>query len=86
MRTYSLSVLLASILFTGISYSQEETVAPKYSNEFLALGVGADALGLANSMVAQSRSVNSTYWNQSGKSDPIMSPGLCALDQDARVL
>jgi len=51
---------------SGIVHSQEETIAPKYSNEFLALGVGADALGLANSMVAQTNSVNSVYWNPAG--------------------
>jgi hypothetical protein len=50
--------------------SQEESpadkVAPKYSNEFLAIGIGADALGLANSVVAQTNSVNSGYWNPAG--------------------
>lgn len=52
-----------SVMF---SYSQDETVAPKYSNEFLSIGIGADALGLGNSVVAQTGSVTSGYWNPAG--------------------
>ena len=37
--------------------------APKYSNEFLAIGVGARALGLSNACVASSTDVTSGYWN-----------------------
>lgn len=46
--------------------SPTETVAPKYSNEFLAIGVGADALGQGNAVVAQSDNVSSGYWNPAG--------------------
>ena len=65
-------VLLCSALFSlQYSVAQEaseltNTVAPKYSNEFLAIGIGGDALGLANSVVAQTSSVNSGYWNPAG--------------------
>lgn len=52
-------------LFFGNVFSQSD-VAPKYSNEFLAIGVGADALGLGNAVVAQSNSVTSSYWNPAG--------------------
>jgi hypothetical protein len=42
-------VVLSSSQFTW-SQTEEpnltETIAPKYSNEFLAIGIGADALGL----------------------------------------
>lgn len=41
-------------------------IAPKYSNEFLAIGVGADALGLGNAVVAQTEGVMSGYWNPAG--------------------
>jgi hypothetical protein len=58
------TALFTIFLFTA--YSQESTVAPKYSNEFLAIGVGADALGLGNAMVAQTNDVNSGYWNPAG--------------------
>jgi hypothetical protein len=44
----------------------DKTLAPKYSNEFLSIGVGADALGMANAVVAQTNNVNSGYWNPAG--------------------
>lgn len=47
------------VFFTNISYSQ----SVKYSNEFLAIGVGARALSMSNSVVASS---NFAYWNPSG--------------------
>ena len=40
--------------------------APKYSNEFLAIGVGARALGMSGSVVASTSSAYSTYWNPAG--------------------
>lgn len=38
-------------------------VAPKYSNEFLSIGVGARAFSMANSTVSSVKGVNSIYWN-----------------------
>jgi hypothetical protein len=55
-----LSILLS--LFTIIVWAQ----APKYSNEFMNIGVGAQALGMSNSVVASVRGVTSGYWNPSG--------------------
>jgi len=46
--------------------SLTNAIAPKYSNEFLAIGVGADALGLGNAVVAQTGGVMSGYWNPAG--------------------
>jgi hypothetical protein len=40
--------------------------APKYSNEFLAIGVGARALGMGNTGVASVGDVTSGYWNPAG--------------------
>ncbi|MCI5056503.1 MAG: PorV/PorQ family protein [Flavobacteriales bacterium] len=40
--------------------------ARKYSNEFLAIGVGARSLGLSNSVVATTNDVTSGYWNPAG--------------------
>jgi hypothetical protein len=63
---------MKNLLMVAFSFSltilsaQEETIAPKYSNEFLSIGVGADALGLGNSVVAQTGSVTSGYWNPAG--------------------
>lgn len=38
----------------------------KYSNEFLSIGVGANALGLGNAVVANTADVTSGYWNPAG--------------------
>lgn len=43
--------------------------APKYSNEFLALGVGARSLAMANANVASINDVYATYWNPSALSN-----------------
>lgn len=40
--------------------------APKYSNEFLAIGIGARALGMSNSVVSITDDVTSGYWNPAG--------------------
>jgi hypothetical protein len=70
MRTNWLFTAFVLALTFSISFAQEEspseTVAPKYSNEFLSIGVGADALGQANAVVAQSDNVSSGYWNPAG--------------------
>ena len=70
MITTRLGSLCASLLFATSIFAQGDpvtsTVAPKYSNEFLAIGLGAEALGLANAVVAQTGNVNSGYWNPAG--------------------
>jgi len=48
--------------------AQDQTIAPKYSNEFLQIGVGAEALGRSNSIIASTQGVNSVYWNPAGLS------------------
>jgi len=40
--------------------------APKFSNEFLSIGVGARALGMSNSYVTTVNDVTSGYWNPAG--------------------
>lgn len=40
--------------------------APKYSNEFLSIGVGARALGLANAYTALANDGTAGYWNPAG--------------------
>lgn len=69
MKSHLITLCVLSILLvTNLTAQESEdgTVAPKYSNEFLSIGIGADALGLANSVVAQTGSVNSGYWNPAG--------------------
>jgi len=59
-------VLFVTVLFAFNSVAQDGTVAPKYSNEFLNIGVGADALGMGNAVVANTQSSMSGYWNPAG--------------------
>ncbi len=40
--------------------------APKYSNEFLAIGVGGRSLGMSNACVSSIEDVTSGYWNPAG--------------------
>lgn len=58
--------LLVILLLGTYTLQAQSSVAPKYSNEFLAIGIGADALGLSNAVVAQTSGVNSGYWNPAG--------------------
>ena len=63
-------LLLAALIImysTTCLYSQDKT--PKYSNEFLNLGVGARAMGMANTQVAITDDVTSSYWNPAGLTD-----------------
>ncbi len=48
------------------SIAQNSNLTPKYSNEFLNIGVGADASGSGNAVVAQTEGVYSGYWNPAG--------------------
>ena len=58
-------ILLSFILLSLITYTVKAQ-APKYSNEFLSIGVGARALGMSNSVIASSNDVYSSYWNPAG--------------------
>jgi len=64
------SFALAGMVMLGYStYSQdvgERDLTPKYSNDFLSIGVGARALGMSNSQAAISGDVTSVYWNPAG--------------------
>lgn len=67
MKTSKALLFIASAAISYQSIAQPESaVAPKYSNEFLAIGVGADALGMGNAVVASTGNVNSGYWNPAG--------------------
>lgn len=61
-------VLILTIQFYFIPvYGQDRT--PKYSNEFLSIGVGARALGMANAQVGLAEDVTAAYWNPAGLTD-----------------
>lgn len=56
---------ISILLLLGVFSLQAQTTK-KYSNEFLNIGVGADAFGQSNAVVASSSDVNSGYWNPAG--------------------
>lgn len=68
MKAYAILSLLFIIIFPLLSFSQSE-IAPKYSNEFLQIGVGANALGMSNAVVAKTNNINAGYWNPAGLTD-----------------
>ncbi|MGZ5304300.1 MAG: putative type IX sorting system protein PorV2 [Bacteroidia bacterium] len=57
---------LLLVAFTAICSLKAEAQAPKYSNEFLNVGVGARALGMSNSYVVSANDVTAGYWNPAG--------------------
>ncbi|HVD99139.1 MAG TPA: PorV/PorQ family protein [Cytophagaceae bacterium] len=64
MKKYFLLFIIWSSCAIGLVYAQ--TTAPKYSNEFLNIGVGARALGMSNVQVASVNDVTAAYWNPAG--------------------
>ena len=66
-NTLAHRVLLFTVAYMALfnaTYAQSD--APKYSNEFLAIGVGARALGMGNAYTAAVNDVTSGYWNPAG--------------------
>lgn len=63
MSVRSAAAAMVLVCFTGISWAQD---APKYSNEFLAIGVGARALGMGSAYTSVVNDVTSGYWNPAG--------------------
>src|SRR5690554_7199722 len=66
MKNHLLILSFTLTLLSGALFSQDGSVAPKYSNEFLQIGVGARSLGMGNAMVAGVNDVTSVYWNPAG--------------------
>lgn len=54
------------IIFVFTFWQSSFAQSPKYSNEFLAIGVGARALGMSNAQVSSVNDVTSAYWNPAG--------------------
>lgn len=58
-----LRIICVLALFIGI---ESQAQVRKYSNEFLAIGVGASALAQSGAVAAQINGVYSSYWNPAG--------------------
>lgn len=61
-RIFPAFLLFAFIALKGFS----QTSAPKYSNEFLSIGLGARALGMGGAQSAIVNDVTSGFWNPAG--------------------
>lgn len=67
IKTGHITALLLGILlsFLGLS-AKAQTNAPKFSNEFLNIGLNARAIGMGNTQVALADDVTAAYWNPAG--------------------
>jgi len=61
MKKYLVAASLALVTSSVLAQS-----TPKYSNEFLNIGVGARAFGMGNANIASCDDVTSGYWNPAG--------------------
>jgi hypothetical protein len=65
MNRVRLSTLIPCLMLVSF-LANGQTTAPKYSNEFLAIGVGARGLGLSGAMSAVVDDGTAGYWNPAG--------------------
>ncbi len=63
MRMWRSTTLVMAAVAALVTSAQD---APKYSNEFLSIGVGARSLGMGYSYVGSANDVTAGYWNPAG--------------------
>lgn len=61
-----LTIFAIGLLAYSTSILGQDDKTPKYSNEFLNIGVSARALAMSNSVIASTNDVTSGYWNPVG--------------------
>lgn len=67
MRKRTARFLFSLLALTVLCWPvQGQTTAPKYSNEFLRIGVGAHAAALGNAATAWASDATAAYWNPAG--------------------
>jgi hypothetical protein len=59
-------LLVVALVFATCTQIFGQASAPKYSNEFLSIGVGARAFGMGNAQVGVVNDVTAGYWNPAG--------------------
>mgnify|MGYP001627221126 CR=1 FL=1 len=60
------SFFFGVLAMVAVLQLQAQTIAPKYSNEFLKIGIGARALAMGGTQVSAVRDVTAAYWNPAG--------------------
>lgn len=58
--------LLSICFLVGSANMAQSQSTPKYSNEFLTIGVGGQAFGMSHSVIASVNDVTAGYWNPAG--------------------
>ncbi len=66
LKTKRMRLAVCSMALASAATLVQAQDAPKYSNEFLAVGVGARALGMGSAYTAAVNDVTSGYWNPAG--------------------
>ncbi|MDX5435732.1 MAG: hypothetical protein LPK03_00955, partial [Pontibacter sp.] len=66
MNSFTLRCLVAALLLLICSAAEAQVSTPKYSNEFLNIGVGGRALGMGNVQSALATDATAGYWNPAG--------------------
>ncbi len=64
--TYFKQIILVMCLLLISQIGAFSQSIPKYSNEFLSIGVGARAFGMSNTVIASADDVTAGFWNPSG--------------------
>lgn len=60
------AAVLCLPLLSGAGFVHAQTTTPKYSNEFLNIGVGGRALAMGNTQAAIAEGPTAAYWNPAG--------------------
>lgn len=66
MKLQNIKTMLCTAVLASFSFINLQAQAPKFVNEFLNIGVGADAHGMFGSVAATVDDVTAGYWNPAG--------------------